>query len=88
MDCDGVRTLDDCDDGDASSTVVADDGDCDGVLTLDDCDDGDEEITIFVSDGACGGPLDYVADHGGTMIKIEAQTFEMGCTAGMSSCSS
>jgi formylglycine-generating enzyme required for sulfatase activity len=58
------------------------------VLTSDDCDDGDEEITILVSDGACGGPLDYVADHGGTMIKIEAQTFEMGCTAGMSSCSS
>jgi formylglycine-generating enzyme required for sulfatase activity len=87
-DCDGVLTADDCDDGDENVTVVADDGDCDGVLTLDDCDDGDEEIVILVSDGACGGPLEYVADHGGTMIKVEAQTFEMGCTAGMSSCRS
>jgi formylglycine-generating enzyme required for sulfatase activity len=31
---------------------------------------------------------DYIANHGGTMIKIDAQTFEMGCTAGMSSCDS
>jgi formylglycine-generating enzyme required for sulfatase activity len=31
-------------------------------------------------------PGEYVGAHGGTMIKIDAQTFEMGCTAGMSSC--
>jgi len=31
------------------------------------------------------GP-EYTAAHGGTMIKIDAQTFEMGCTAGMSDC--
>jgi formylglycine-generating enzyme required for sulfatase activity len=30
--------------------------------------------------------LEYVGAHGGTMIKVDAQTFEMGCTAGMSSC--
>jgi formylglycine-generating enzyme required for sulfatase activity len=32
------------------------------------------------------GPTTIMGPHGGTMIKIEAQTFEMGCTAGMSSC--
>ena len=31
MDCDGVLTGDDCNDGDANSTIVATDGDCDGV---------------------------------------------------------
>ena len=40
-DCDGTLTVDDCDDGDPSSTVRADDGDCDGVPAADDCDDGD-----------------------------------------------
>jgi formylglycine-generating enzyme required for sulfatase activity len=84
-DCDGVLTADDCDDGDASTVY---DMDCDGVLTADDCDDGDGAITILISDGACGRPLNYVADHGGTMIKIAAHTFERGCTSGMSDCGS
>jgi formylglycine-generating enzyme required for sulfatase activity len=34
------------------------------------------------------GPPTIIGPHGGTMVKIEAQTFEMGCTAGMSSCES
>ena len=40
-----MLTAEDCDDGDAESTVIADDGDCDGVLTADDCDDTDASIT-------------------------------------------
>jgi formylglycine-generating enzyme required for sulfatase activity len=84
-DCDGVLTADDCDDGDAGLGAVADDGDCDGVLTAEDCDDGDAALGRELEDGDCHLE-EYVADHGGTMIKIDAQTFEMGCTAGMSSC--
>ena len=38
MDCDGVLTIDDCDDSDANTV---NDMDCDGVLTIDDCDDSD-----------------------------------------------
>ena len=34
-------TDDDCDDNDASSTVVAADADCDGAVAADDCDDND-----------------------------------------------
>jgi formylglycine-generating enzyme required for sulfatase activity len=86
IDCDGVLTSDDCDDGDASKPN--DDMDCDGVLTADDCDDGDADSTTVDTDSNCDGREDYVADHGGTMILIDAQTFEMGCTAGMSSCES
>jgi formylglycine-generating enzyme required for sulfatase activity len=85
-DCDGVLTGDDCDDGDSDSTVVSEDGDCDGVLTGDDCDDTDPDATTVATDEDCDGREDYVADHGGRMIKIDAQTFEMGCTAGMADC--
>ena len=39
MDCDGVLSVDDCDDLDVLKPV--NDMDCDGVLTEDDCDDSD-----------------------------------------------
>ena len=41
-DCDGVVTIDDCDDNDSNSTTVPTDADCDGVLTEVDCDDNNE----------------------------------------------
>jgi hypothetical protein len=44
-DGDGVLFGDDCDDGDATSTVVAEDGDCDGELDTADC--GPEDPTIY-----------------------------------------
>jgi formylglycine-generating enzyme required for sulfatase activity len=53
-------------------TVTPNDGESDG---------------ISVSTSVTVGP-EYVGAHGGTMILIDAQTFEMGCTAGMSSCGS
>ena len=53
-DCDGVLTVDDCDDSDASTV---NDMDCDGVLTADDCDDGDSTSTIKSEDGDCDGVL-------------------------------
>ena len=50
-DCDGVITIDDCDDADETSTIVAEDGDCDGVLTADDCDDTDASSHLDDNDG-------------------------------------
>jgi formylglycine-generating enzyme required for sulfatase activity len=86
-DDDGIATDDDCDDYDSTLRAL---GDCDddGFDTDADCDDTDPDSTTIDLDGDCDGREDYEADHGGTMIKIEAQTFEMGCTAGMSSCAS
>ena len=42
--------MEDCDDGDSSSTAVADDGDCDGTLTADDCNDTDASIYPYAGD--------------------------------------
>ena len=60
-------TADDCDDEDATSTIVADDADCDGVLTANDCDDtvatthpGADETCDGV-DNDCDGTVDE--DH-------------------------
>ncbi len=50
-DCDGVLTVDDCDDTDPETV---NDMDCDGVLTVDDCDDTDPET---VNDMDCDGVL-------------------------------
>ena len=57
-------------------TVTPNDGESDGASV-------DASVVIEATLG-----LEYVGAHGGTMIKIDAQTFEMGCTAGMSSCGS
>jgi hypothetical protein len=57
-DCDGVQTVDDCDDTDELSTTVATDGDCDGVLTADDCDDTDSALGSTSEDADCDGVLD------------------------------
>ena len=40
-DCDGVLTVDDCDDNDPSTI---DDMDCDGVLGINDCDDNNAMV--------------------------------------------
>ena len=52
---DGVADWADCDDNDASSTIVALDGDCDGVLTDYDCDDADAASTEIAEDADCDG---------------------------------
>ena len=57
LDVDGIPQDEDCDDTDASSTVVAEDGDCDGALTDDDCDDADASSTVVAEDGDCDGVL-------------------------------
>jgi hypothetical protein len=61
-DCDGVLTVDDCDDDDANSTNVADDADCDGAVTADDCDDTDATLNLDDADGdtftTCDGDCD------------------------------
>jgi formylglycine-generating enzyme required for sulfatase activity len=84
-DCDGVLTEDDCDDADATSVY---DMDCDGVPTEDDCDDDSATLGSIVMDPDCDGVNGYLSSYGGKMVTIEAQTFNMGCTDGMSSCSS
>ena len=56
-DCDGISTVDDCDDTDPTSTAVADDMDCDGLLTNDDCDDNDPLANAIADDGDCDGIL-------------------------------
>jgi formylglycine-generating enzyme required for sulfatase activity len=71
-----VTNDDDCDDADEATSPYA----------IEECDGKDNDCDGAIDDGACGPGDEYVADHGGTMIKIDAQTFEMGCTAGMSSC--
>jgi formylglycine-generating enzyme required for sulfatase activity len=86
-DCDGVLTADDCDDGDPGSTTVPTDGDCDGVLTAEDCDDADVEMGNSRYDTDCDGTMNaFVADHGGLMVPIDAQTFTMGCVIGSADC--
>lgn len=86
-DCDGVLTADDCDDGDPESTMFSTDGDCDGVLTAEDCDDADVGMGDSRYDTDCDGILNaFVADHGGLMIPIDAQTFTMGCVIGSADC--
>ena len=49
--------IDDCDDGDAGSTSIVDDGDCDGALTAADCDDNDPGSNVVAEDGDCDGLL-------------------------------
>jgi formylglycine-generating enzyme required for sulfatase activity len=84
-DCDGVLTADDCDDTDPTTV---DDMDCDGVDAEDDCDDYDAELGSIILDPDCDGVDGYIASYGGLMVTIEDQTFDMGCTDGMSDCSS
>ena len=50
-------TDDDCDDTNADSTIVSEDGDCDGVRFVDDCDDTDAGSTIVAQDADCDGVL-------------------------------
>ena len=61
-DSDGTPIPWDCDDSDASSTVVADDADCDGLITADDCDDSDPLLNGDDVDGdgvsTCDGDPD------------------------------
>jgi formylglycine-generating enzyme required for sulfatase activity len=84
-DCDGVLTADDCDDED-DTTIY--DMDCDGVLADEDCDDGSATLGDIVIDPDCDGTEGYLSIYGGFMVTIPDQTFDMGCTDGMSACSS
>ena len=72
QDGDGTLALDDCDDTDSGSTIIAEDGDCDDSLTADDCDDNDNTIypgaTEMWYDGVdqnCDGLNDYDQDGDG-----------------------
>ena len=88
-DCDGAVEADDCDDDDPQSATVAVDADCDGVPTADDCDDADAAYGSIASDPDCDGVidcLDSTTAQGLTFVRLCAGTFEMGCTAGQSSC--
>jgi hypothetical protein len=72
------------------------DNDRDGLFDCDDDDCADaRECSEADGDAATDADIDadadadfYTAAHGGTMVKVSVQTFEMGCTAGMSSCDS
>jgi hypothetical protein len=55
MDCDGVMSVDDCDDQDATSTYVGIDADCDRTPAAYDCDDSDSSSTIRADDEDCDG---------------------------------
>ena len=55
QDCDGVMTVDDCDDNDPSSLTRLSDGDYDGIPTADDCNDSDSSSTIVAEDEDCDG---------------------------------
>ena len=46
-DCDGVLTVDDCDDSDVNLGSISLDMDCDGVLASDDCNDDNIWKGIF-----------------------------------------
>jgi hypothetical protein len=71
-----VPNDDDCDDADGATSPDA----------IEECDGEDKDCDEVVDDGECGPGDEYTAAHGGTMIEIDAQTLEVGCTAGMSSC--
>jgi hypothetical protein len=66
----------DCDDTDADSTIITEDGDCDGTLTADDCDDTDAESHVVAEDGDCDGTLTAAdcddADAESTIIAEDA----------------
>jgi cysteine-rich repeat protein len=57
LDCDGVLTAADCDDGDPALGAVAADADCDAVLTAADCDDGNPTLGAVAADVDCDGVL-------------------------------
>ena len=54
-DCDGVLTVDDCDDADTTLLAVVNDADCDGTLFVYDCDDNDAGSTVLATDADCDG---------------------------------
>ncbi len=85
-DCDGVVAADDCDDAEPTSTVVVEDADCDGVLTADDCDDTDPFLPESRDDLDCDGVPIHAG--GGSLLRISAGSFHMGCTSGQSDCDS
>ena len=75
-DCDGILTVDDCDDSNADSTSIAEDGDCDGVLTAEDCDDSNADSTLVAEDADCDGILTADdcddANAGSTLVAEDA----------------
>ncbi len=65
-----------------SGSLGSDEGWTCAVTPSDGLDEGTAgEASIYLA-----GESTYLAAHGGNMIMIDAQTFEMGCTAEMSSC--
>ena len=54
-DDDGTLSENDCDDLDATSTIISEDEDCDGVLSAVDCNDFDASVTLSLTeDPICG----------------------------------
>ena len=99
-DGDGASTCDspaDCDDASASANVLDEDGD--GYTTCDsppDCDDANTALNAQDSDGdglsSCDGDCDEPSPPNSSVlipsVGVCAGTFDMGCTAGQTSCSS
>jgi formylglycine-generating enzyme required for sulfatase activity len=97
-DCDGFLTAEDCDDTNPAVAELDGDADCDGVATADDCDDSNPGLLAVAADADCdGAPTsedcdDSDADVGprypgsGCTRRIEASTFDMGCTASQGFC--
>ena len=74
-DQDGAVACEDCDDDDASSTVVADDADCDGTITADDCDDDEAGVRGIGDQNISPASMQSM-----TFVSLCAGSFEMGCT--------
>jgi len=74
-DCNGVLPSDE-----------EDDGDSDGVVDCRDCDDNDPSSTILADDPDCDGLFEDMTTQGLYLVLLPGGTFDMGCTAGQSSC--
>ena len=77
-DCDGVVTIDDCDDSDTSLLAQSNDADCDGVVTIDDCDDSDSSLLAQSNDVDCDGvfTIDDCDDSDSSLL---AQSIDLDC---------
>jgi len=87
-----VTDIEDCGDladNDRDGLFDCDDDDCADDPECSEADgDTDADADADTDADADADTDSYTAAHGGTMVKVAAHTFEMGCTAGMSGCDS
>jgi formylglycine-generating enzyme required for sulfatase activity len=90
-------SLTDCDDDDCADFDGCDDDEGDEPDECSDGEDNDSDGLTDCEDEGCAGSPDCDDDdglatmtgpHGGSMIRISAGTFDMGCTPGQSNCES